>query len=392
MAIRRKLSFDLLRYDSSGDADEEGEFVNGNGNAKLGIPTWNVPVATVKPHGRRRRNKGLNISAPDLVRFSAPDNGQIDGNNVADNSLYPPTSIPDTGCFTKDTVERSESGFSEQAEAGNGGISCHAEHTVLLLLGDGNNNNNNNTKDAPVTLDNQIEHTHTINSMIFRQATDMDANSNGIIGMDQMDSADPEHRVSVFLPDADSSIVVNTRSNLEDVSNMCSNWGSPELRQRTVSASLSVKANSCMKCIVENEIVEGEDLNRAATPSGGSQQQQQPDTDSKKQSVRFGDTQQAQLDWERVMAHSSEYPTYDGMSPFQYFLREIKGGNSLRSTTSVGNDKKRQRVYNTMFHVPWRCELLIDVGFFVCLDSFLSLLTIMPAKILAFTWRCLKVR
>lgn len=392
MDTRRKLSFDLLRYDSSGDAEEDGEFVNGNGNAKLGIPTWNASVVTVKSHGRRRRNKGSKRSATDVVRFSGPDNGKIHGNNVADNSIHPPTSIPDTGCFTKDTVERFESGFSEQPEAGNGGISCHGEDTVLLLLGDGNSNYNNNTKDAPVTLDNQIEHTHTNNSMIFLQATDMDANSNGIFGMDQMDSADPEHRVSVCLPDANSSIVVNTRSNLEDVSNMCSSWGSPpELRQRTVSASLSVNANSCMKCIVENEILEGEDLNRAATPSGGSQQQQQPDKDSKKGSARFGDTQ-AQLDWERVMAHSSEYPTYDGMSPFQYFLREINGGNSLRSTTSVGNDKKRQRVYNTMFHVPWRCELLIDVGFFVCLDSFLSLLTIMPAKILAFTWRCLKVR
>lgn len=39
MAIRRRLSFDLLRYDSSGDAEEDGNFVNGNGNAKPGIPT-----------------------------------------------------------------------------------------------------------------------------------------------------------------------------------------------------------------------------------------------------------------------------------------------------------------------------------------------------------------
>jgi hypothetical protein len=43
-------------------------------------------------------------------------------------------------------------------------------------------------------------------------------------------------------------------------------------------------------------------------------------------------------------------------SPFRYFLGELYGGNSLRSTIAVGNEKKRQRVYNTMFHVPWRCE------------------------------------
>lgn len=43
-------------------------------------------------------------------------------------------------------------------------------------------------------------------------------------------------------------------------------------------------------------------------------------------------------------------------SPFRYFLGELYGGNALRSTIAVGNEKKRQRVYNTMFHVPWRCE------------------------------------
>lgn len=44
--------------------------------------------------------------------------------------------------------------------------------------------------------------------------------------------------------------------------------------------------------------------------------------------------------------------------PLKFFMGEIYGGNSLRSTTSIGNDIKRQRVYNTMFHVPWRCELV----------------------------------
>lgn len=453
MTIRRRLSFDLLRYDSPGGAEEDGDFFIGHGNAKLGIPTRNGLDAAVKSHGRRNRNKGLKSSATDLPLFSVPDNGQIHGNNfagnaekdgdfanvngnakrgittwngsdagvkshgrrrrnkglkrtatdlppfsalddgqihgnsIAVNSVKSPSTVPDFGFLTEAAVKRSEPGFSEQTEAGNGIIQCHAENSVVLLPED--DNSSNTKKDEPVALDNERDHTETDDSLIFREATDMDAHANGVMGIDQVDSADPADRVSVSLLGVQRSAVVNTQSNLEDVSNISNNWGSPpELRQRTVSAILNVKANSCM---VENEIAEVQASNGAASPSGGSEQQQQPDKDSNKGKVSFGDPQ-ALMDWERVIAHSSEYPTYVGMSPFQYFFSEIYGGSSLRSTTSVGNDKKRQRVYNTMFHVPWRCELLIDVGFFVCLDSFLSLLTIMPAKILVFTWRCLTVR
>lgn len=445
MTIRRRLSFDLLRYDSSGDAEVDGDFIIGHGNAKLGIPTQNGLDAAVKSHGRRHRNKGLKSSATDLPLFSDPDNGQIHGSNFAgdaekdgdfangngnakrgittwngsdaavkshgrrrrnkglkrsatdlppfsalDDNLNSPSTVPNFGFLKEAAVERSESGFSEQPEAGHGVIQCHAENSVLLLPED--DSNNNTKKDEPVSLDNERDHTKMDDSLIFREATDMDAHANGVMGIDQVDSADPDDMVPVSLLGAHRSVVVNAPSNLEDVSNVCNNWGSPpELRQRTVNASLNVKANSCMKCIVENEIAEDQASNGAASPSGGSEQQKLPDKDSNKGRVSFGDPQ-ALMDWERVIAHSSEYPTYVGMSPFQYFFGEIYGGSSLRSTTSVGNDKKRQRVYNTMFHVPWRCELLIDVGFFVCLDSFLSLLTIMPAKILAFTWRCLTVR
>ncbi|WVZ60281.1 hypothetical protein U9M48_010327 [Paspalum notatum var. saurae] len=99
------------------------------------------------------------------------------------------------------------------------------------------------------------------------------------------------------------------------------------------------------------------------------------------------------LDWEKYMKENSsilgEVERLDN-SPFRYFLGELYGGNSLRSTIAVGNEKKRQRVYNTMFHVPWRCERLIVAGFFVCLDSFLSLLTIMPARIVVTIWRVLR--
>ncbi|KAK8936770.1 Protein POLLEN DEFECTIVE IN GUIDANCE 1 [Platanthera zijinensis] len=101
------------------------------------------------------------------------------------------------------------------------------------------------------------------------------------------------------------------------------------------------------------------------------------------------------LDWRRVMAENSnllgEAPCVE-MAPMKYFMGEIHAGNSLRSTISVGNAKKRQRVYNTIFHVPFRCERLIFAGFFVCVDSFLSLLTIMPTRILITIWRVLRTR
>ncbi|KAG9443942.1 hypothetical protein H6P81_015282 [Aristolochia fimbriata] len=98
------------------------------------------------------------------------------------------------------------------------------------------------------------------------------------------------------------------------------------------------------------------------------------------------------LDWNRLMAENTNDLSYGEKLPLRYFFGEINAGNALRTTTSIGNERNRQRVYNTMFHVPWRCELLIDVGFFVCLDSFLSLLTIMPARILMTVWRLLSSR
>ncbi|XP_012452699.1 protein POLLEN DEFECTIVE IN GUIDANCE 1 [Gossypium raimondii] len=67
-------------------------------------------------------------------------------------------------------------------------------------------------------------------------------------------------------------------------------------------------------------------------------------------------------------------------------------GNSLRRTTTLGSEKERERVYDTIFRLPYRCEVLIDVGFFVCFDAFLSLLTIMPTRILIKLWRFLTAR
>ncbi|CAA2992032.1 POLLEN DEFECTIVE IN GUIDANCE 1, partial [Olea europaea subsp. europaea] len=98
------------------------------------------------------------------------------------------------------------------------------------------------------------------------------------------------------------------------------------------------------------------------------------------------------LDWKKLMSEDQNYSFPVEKSPVKYFMEEMNAGNSLRSTTTPGNDKERERVYDTIFRLPWRCELLINVGFFVCLDSFLSLLTIMPARIITYFWKLLRTR
>ncbi|KAI9108752.1 hypothetical protein K1719_020057 [Acacia pycnantha] len=98
------------------------------------------------------------------------------------------------------------------------------------------------------------------------------------------------------------------------------------------------------------------------------------------------------LDWNRLMAEDPNNLFSVDKSPVRCFMEEMYNGNSLRSTTTLGNDTERERVYDTIFRLPWRCELLINVGFFVCFDSFLSLLTIMPTRMVMTIWRLLKTR
>ncbi|KAG8097955.1 hypothetical protein GUJ93_ZPchr0013g37898 [Zizania palustris] len=164
----------------------------------------------------------------------------------------------------------------------------------------------------------------------------------------------------------------------------CVSYVGVELRQRSVSGGGRLLApedatSSCGSSARESAAA------AAAVPV------RQPESNGGVKKLEKEDS----LDWERFMKENSNMiGEVEGLdnSPFRYFLGELYGGNSLRSTISVGNDKKRQRVYNTMFHVPWRCERLIVAGFFVCLDSFLSLLTIMPARIAITVWRVLKTR
>ncbi|CAN4103675.1 unnamed protein product [Withania somnifera] len=98
------------------------------------------------------------------------------------------------------------------------------------------------------------------------------------------------------------------------------------------------------------------------------------------------------LDWKKLIAEDPNQTFPVDKSPVKCFMEEMYAGNSLRSTVALGNEKERERVYDTIFRLPWRCELLIDVGFFVCLDSFLSLLTVMPTRLIMICWRFLKTR
>ncbi|KAK6242464.1 hypothetical protein SCA6_007853 [Theobroma cacao] len=63
------------------------------------------------------------------------------------------------------------------------------------------------------------------------------------------------------------------------------------------------------------------------------------------------------LDWKRLMAEDPNYLFTMEKSPVKYFLEEMDNGNSLRSTTTFGSEKERERVYDTIFRLPWRCEV-----------------------------------
>ncbi|KAG2322173.1 hypothetical protein Bca52824_015386 [Brassica carinata] len=89
----------------------------------------------------------------------------------------------------------------------------------------------------------------------------------------------------------------------------------------------------------------------------------------------------ASLDWKQLMADDPDFLSAETRSPVKYFMGEIYGGVvSLRCTTTTGSDVERERIYDLIFRLPWRCEVLINIGLFVCVNSFLSLLTVRGVK------------
>uniref|UniRef100_A0A0D3CYU2 Protein POLLEN DEFECTIVE IN GUIDANCE 1 n=1 Tax=Brassica oleracea var. oleracea TaxID=109376 RepID=A0A0D3CYU2_BRAOL len=99
---------------------------------------------------------------------------------------------------------------------------------------------------------------------------------------------------------------------------------------------------------------------------------------------------ESSLDWKQLMADDPDFLSAETRSPMKYFTGEIYGGVSLRSTVASGNDVERERIYDMIFRLPWRCEVLLHTGFFVCVNSFLSLLTVMPIRVLLTFWDAFK--
>ncbi|KAL9166712.1 hypothetical protein ABFS82_05G048700 [Erythranthe guttata] len=165
-----------------------------------------------------------------------------------------------------------------------------------------------------------------------------------------------------------------------------------ELRQRNVGSMANGGGSAEMMMVSEESGCSKKDDNVkeeiAEKQSGG----EEIDSDQKAELSGRKLEKEGTLDWKKLMAEDPNYTLPVEKSPMKYFMDEMYAGNSLRSTTTLGNDKERERVYDTIFRLPWRCELLINFGFFVCFDSFLSLLTIMPTRIIMTFWRLLRTR
>ncbi|XP_057443169.1 protein POLLEN DEFECTIVE IN GUIDANCE 1 [Lotus japonicus] len=158
-----------------------------------------------------------------------------------------------------------------------------------------------------------------------------------------------------------------------------------ELRQRNVNGSSSEDLAASSAAVGCDGAIGRDDGSVKVSP------EEKPMNEPDRNGITRLETVES-LDWKRLMAEDPNYVFSVEKSPLTYFLDEMHNGNSLRSTTTLGNEKERERVYDTIFRLPWRCELLIDVGFFVCFDSFLSLLTVMPTRIMMTVWRLLKMR
>ncbi|XP_057777649.1 protein POLLEN DEFECTIVE IN GUIDANCE 1 [Salvia miltiorrhiza] len=183
---------------------------------------------------------------------------------------------------------------------------------------------------------------------------------------------------AALIPDLDSEVQQVTLSSV---------FGA--LRQRNVGNGVSggtVEANSDDSGSSKKDDVAKEEVAENWSGCGKESGQQGPEMNGRKLE------KDGTLDWKEWMANDPTYMLPTEKSPMKYFLEEVYAGNSLRSTTTLGNDKERERVYDTIFRLPWRCELLINIGFFVCFDSFLSLLTIMPTRIIMVFWKLIRTR
>ncbi|KAK6921610.1 Tapt1 family [Dillenia turbinata] len=188
--------------------------------------------------------------------------------------------------------------------------------------------------------------------------------------------------------DEKNARAVDRFSEPENQSSVVNSYVTGELRQRSVNGGGGVfeesKSGSGVCGNMEEERIE----QVKSSSSGSGMQRVEPNANA---AVKKLETVES-LDWKKLMAEDPSYLFSIEKSPLKYFMDGLHKGNSLRSTTNIGSEKERERVYDTIFRLPWRCELLIDVGFFVCVDSFLSLLTIMPTRIVLTLRRLLNTR
>ncbi|ESQ28488.1 hypothetical protein EUTSA_v10018303mg [Eutrema salsugineum] len=164
-----------------------------------------------------------------------------------------------------------------------------------------------------------------------------------------------------------------------------------ELRQRNVNGSIDGSNDDRFSDTVTSDKKIYTEETGAESPPFEEVQNQFPRSETNGNSVKRLDTE-ASLDWKQLMADDPDFLSAETRSPMKYFLGEIYGGVSLRSTTTTGNDVERERIYDTIFRLPWRCEVLINTGFFVCVNSFLSLLTVMPIRVVLMFWGAFKNR
>lgn len=191
----------------------------------------------------------------------------------------------------------------------------------------------------------------------------------------------------------ETAVVLEAPEGRSDSFVVCTATQSPRLRQRNVNSGISAGSETevVMSSVTEdsrgNDGNENEDVRERGNEAEELQQQRVP-VEMNQRSLEKAES----LDWKQLMNEDpiNAYPLE--RSPMKYFLEEMHTGNSLSSTVSLGSEKDREKVYDTIFRLPWRCELVITVGFFVCIDSFLSLLTIMPTRFTLILWRLLKTR
>jgi hypothetical protein len=69
-----------------------------------------------------------------------------------------------------------------------------------------------------------------------------------------------------------------------------------------------------------------------------------------------------------------------------YLVAELHPGPSYPTTDVIWGQSERDRVYNALMAVPYQLERLLWLGIAVCMDSFLSVFTLLPLRVVGALW------